>query len=338
MKLIVSAIVPARNEEQNIAACVESLANQTEIAEVIVVNDQSTDRTAAILETLAERFPNLRVLETDDLPPGWVGKNYALSMGAAEAHNEWFLFTDADAVHFPGSAAAALEIAAETGAALVSFSPEQRTETWWERALIPFVFTQLAAKFRYRQINDPDSPAAAANGQFLMIRRDAYDAVGGHSALAGEVLEDIELARRVKSAGYTIFFAPGTGVVRVRMYRTFGAMWQGWVKNLYPLMAGTPQKLAAELFSVFPWIPLILFLLTPLRWAFPVAGFVFLAGRHAWYAGVLRANHFPLSGILYYVPAVILYCAALTVSAWRYSRGTIEWKGRVYPVGMAGRL
>jgi GT2 family glycosyltransferase len=335
--LIVSAIVPARNEEGNITRAVESLDLQSELAEIIVINDQSTDRTGPILENLANRIPRLRILETDDLPPGWVGKNYALSLGAGEAGTEWFLFTDADAVHFPGSTAKALEIAAETGAALVSFSPEQQTDTWWERALVPFIFTQLAAKFRYREINDPLSPAAAANGQYLMIRRDAYDAVGGHSALAGEVLEDIELARRAKSAGFRIYFAPGAGIVRVRMYRTFRAMWQGWVKNLYPLMAGSPGKLARELFSVFPWIPFIFFLLSPLRWFFPVAGLVFLAGRHAWYAGVLRANHFPLTGILYYVPAVILYCAALTASAWSYSRGSVEWKGRVYPVGMARR-
>jgi glycosyltransferase involved in cell wall biosynthesis len=337
-KPIVSAIVPARDEEENIARSVESLAEQAEIAEIIVVNDQSTDRTRAILEELSARIPRLRVLETRELPAGWVGKNYALSLGAAEARTEWFLFTDADAVHLPGSTATALELAVETGAALVSFSPEQRTETWWERALIPFVFTQLAAKFRYRQINNPDSPAAAANGQYLMIRRDAYDAAGGHCALAGEVLEDIELARRIKSAGYRIYFAPGAGIVRVRMYRTFRAMWQGWVKNLYPLMAGSPGNLARELIGVSPWIPLIFFLLSPVYWAFPVAGMVFLAGRHAWYAGVLRANQFPLIGILYYVPAVVLYCAALTVSAWRYSRGTVVWKGREYPVSMAGRL
>jgi len=333
----ISAIVPARNEEENIARCVESLAAQPEIDEIIVVNDQSTDRTADILAELASRIPRLRVLESRELPEGWVGKNYALSLGAAEARGEWLLFTDADAVHLPGSAACALDVAAETGAALVSFSPEQRTEKWWERALIPFVFTRLAEKFRYRQINDPASPAAAANGQYLMIRRDAYDAGGGHCALAGEVLEDVELARRVKRAGFRIYFGSGDGIVRVRMYRTFGAMWQGWVKNLYPLMAGSSKNLARELLGVFPWVPLFFFLLAPLRWVFPVAGFVFLAGRHAWYAGTLRANRFPLSGITYYIPAVVLYCAALTASAWRYSRGTIVWKGRVYPVGMAGR-
>lgn len=334
----VSAIVPARNEEENIARAVESLAAQPEISEIIVVNDQSTDRTGAILADLMGRNSRLRVVESGDLPVGWVGKNYALSLGASEAKCEWLLFTDADAVHLPNSTKKALEIANERAAPLVSFSPEQQTETWWERALVPFVFGRLAEKFRYRQINDPGMPSAAANGQYLMIRGEVYDAIGGHRGVAGEVLEDVELARRAKSAGYRIHFAPGEGIARVRMYRSFGAMWQGWVKNLYPLMAGSPWRFARELITVFPWIPLVLLLMAPLHWVFPVSGVALLAGRHAAYSVVLRANRFPLSGIKYYVPAVVLYCAALTASAWRYSRGSVMWKGREYPVGMAGRL
>jgi glycosyltransferase involved in cell wall biosynthesis len=351
-KQTVSAIVPARNEEENIAASVESLAMQPEIAEIIVVNDQSSDRTGEILEELAGRIPRLHVMETKELPEGWVGKNYALSLGAAEAQGEWFLFTDADAVHLAGSTAMALEIAEQTGAALVSFSPEQRMETWWERALLPFIFTRLADKFRYGRINDPESPAAAANGQYLMIRRDAYYAIGGHTGVAAEVLEDVEIARRMKRAGYRIYFGPGNGIARTRMYRTFGGMWQGWSKNLYPLMAGTFGKYVGEVVSVFPWIPAIFLVLAfafrhtaQSSWRIPAsAGMVFflvaiglLAARHAAYASKLRANQFAVSSIIYYIPAVFLYCAALTVSAWRYSRGAVIWKGREYKVGMAGR-
>lgn len=336
-KPIVSAIVPARDEEENIARAVESLAGQEAVDQIVVINDQSTDRTGAILRKLAAGDDRLCVLETGNLPDGWVGKNYALWTGAAQAEGEWLLFTDADAVHLPGSAAKALEIAAESGAALISFSPEQQTETWWERAMLPFVFSRLADKFRYRQVNDPTSPLAAANGQYLMIRRDAYDAIGGHQAIAGEILEDVELARRVKSAGYRIYFAPGTGIARVRMYRTFGAMWQGWVKNLYPLMAGSPGRYVREVVTVFPVIPFAFILMFRLNWILPVVGLVLLAGRHAWYGGVLRSNRFAASGIIYYIPAVFLYCAALSVSAWRYSRGSVKWKGREYRVGMAGR-
>jgi hypothetical protein len=341
----ISAIVPARNEEENIARAVESLAAQEPIREIIVVNDQSTDRTAEILSGLAARIPRLRVLEAGELPAGWVGKSHAASLGAAEARGEWLLFTDADAVHLPGSAKQAVADAEETGAALVSYSPGQELRTWWERALIPFVFVRLADRYRFREINDPASPAAAANGQYLLIRRDAYEAVGGHSAIAGDVLDDVELARRVKLSGRRIFFAPGPGIARVRMYRTFSAMWQGWTKNLFPLMAGSRRRAAAEICLVFPWIPLLLVLGAPVGWRYSrfagltllVMGLGLLAGRHAAYAAMLRRSHFPFSGIQFYVPAAALYCAALFASARKYARGTVTWKGREYPVSMTAK-
>ena len=330
----ISAIVPARNEEENIARCVESLAAQAPIREIIVINDQSTDRTAEILSDLVARIPKLKVLETSELPAGWVGKNYAVSLGAAQAKNEWLLFTDADATHLPRSTERALQDAAAHDAALVSYSPEQELCEWWERALVPFVFVRLAEKFRYAQINDPASKSAAANGQYLLIRRDLYDAIGGHNAIAGDVLEDVELARRAKSQGYKIYFAPGAGIARVRMYRTFGAMWQGWVKNLYPLMRDKNGSVTREIVTVFPWLPLLLVAFAPIHWALPVLGLALLAGRHATYAAMLKKNHFRVAGIAYYIPAVALYVCALAVSARRYSKGSVTWKGREYPVGM----
>src|SRR5271165_2032731 len=226
----VSSIVPARNEEATIVAAVESLAAQPEIKEIIVINDQSTDGTGALLLQLSSRFAQLRVLETRELPAGWVGKNYAVSLGAAQATGDWLLFTDADGVHLPGSTARALADAAANGAALVSYSPEQETLTWWERALIPFVYTRLAHRFSYDDVNNPELPAAAASGQYLMVRRDAYAGIGGHAAVAGEVLEDVALARLAKQAGVRIHFASGFGIMRVRMYRTFSGMWHGWTK------------------------------------------------------------------------------------------------------------
>ncbi len=156
--MIISAIVPARNEEKNIARAVESLAAQPEVGEIIVVNDQSSDGTASVLATLTTsgRMPKLRVIEAGELPDGWVGKNHAASLGAQAARGDWLLFTDADAVHLAGSAAKALSDAARTGAAMVSYSPAQEMRTWWERALIPFVFVRLGQKYRYVQINDAE--------------------------------------------------------------------------------------------------------------------------------------------------------------------------------------
>jgi glycosyltransferase involved in cell wall biosynthesis len=328
----VSAIVPARNEEAAIAAAVESLAAQPEIGEIFVVNDQSTDGTSAALEKLSSRFAKLCVLETKELPSGWVGKNHAVSLGAAEATGEWLLFTDADGVHLPGSTARALADAAASGAGLVSYSPEQETCTWWERALIPFIYTRLAQKFSYDAVNDPESPAAAASGQYLMIRRADYDRIGGHKAVAGEVLEDVALAQLAKQAGVRLHFASGHGIMRVRMYRTFGAMWEGWTKNLYPLMCGSSRAVGRELRSIVPWIPILLLLLTPLHLILGAAGLVLLAGRHAAYAAKLRRNRFPAWLALYYLPAVVLYAMALLTSERHYVQGSVGWKGREYPV------
>lgn len=329
----VSAIVPARNEEENIARAVESLAAQAEIAEIVVVNDQSTDGTARVLAELAAKIPRVRVLETRELPEGWVGKNYAAWLGAQQARGEWLLFTDADAVHLAGSTARALADAESYGAALVSYSPEQETRTWWEGALIPFVYCRLAQRYPFTAVNNPASRVAAANGQYLLIRREAYEALGGHESVAGEVLEDVALAERAKQAGYRLHFAPGMGIARVRMYRSFGAMWQGWTKNFYPLLGGSAGRVAGELATVVPWFPVALLLLGAVHWVFWVLGLIFLAGRHAAYAALLRRNHFPISRMLYYLPAVGMYATALGFSASNYARGRVVWKGREYAVG-----
>ena len=334
----ISAIVPARNEELSITACIESLARQPEIAQILVVNDQSTDKTADIVRGLMTSIPNLRLLETQSVPPGWVGKNNAVALGAHEANSPWLLFTDADAEHEPGAAAKALQVAQETGAALVSFSPEQLTEKWYEKALIPFIYCRLARKFTYESVNDPSSPEAAANGQFLMIRRDAYDAIGGHSSVAAEVLEDVALARRVKAAGYRLAFNSGKGIVRVRMYRSFAAMWEGWTKNLYRLMGGTPVATFREIESTFPWIAFLILLLG-IKFPFAMfAGVMLLIFRQIIYGSELTRNQFPFSFILYYVPAVFLYAGVLWSSYRHHARGKVEWKGREYPVQAPGSL
>ncbi len=332
----ISAIVPARNEEAAIASCVESLALQAEIAEILVINDQSTDKTAEIVRGLMSKIPRLRLLETDELPPGWVGKNNAVFLGAKQAKSPWLLFTDADAVLETGATARALQIARETTAALISFSPEQVTHSWYEKALIPFVYSSLAKHFTYEAVNNPASPDAAANGQFLMIRRDAYDSIGGHASIASEVLEDVALAKQTKAAGFRIWFGPGQGIARVRMYRSFGAMWQGWKKNLYLLVGGTPGAVFRELESTIPWIPLALILLGI---KFPVVTFLgvcFLLLRQLSYGLDLSRNQYPFKFIIYYVPGVALYAGVLWASYRGYVKGKVEWKGREVPVTLSG--
>lgn len=337
---MVSVIIPARDEQFSIARTVESLALQHQVDEIIVVNDQSTDRTEQILAQLAQRIPKLRVLAADELPARWVGKNYAASLGAAVASGDWLLFTDADTYHLPCSVGRGLADAADREAALVSYSPEQEIKTFWEKALIPFVYCRLAEKFAFARVNDPRQPDAAANGQFILILRDVYEAVGGHAAVGHQILEDVALARRVKRAGYGIYFAAPTGVVRTRMYRSFAAMWEGWTKNLYLLAGGSGKAVAAELVAASPLLELALLVAAlvlygagaPSRLLAGLAGAILgaIASRATSYAGALGRNLYPVSYIQYCYLGSALYGAALIGSWWKNTRAGVVWKGRIY--------
>jgi glycosyltransferase involved in cell wall biosynthesis len=328
----ISAIVPARNEELNIEAAVRSLAAQAEIGEIIVVNDESSDSTAERLASLVLEISRLRIIEAGNLPPGWVGKSHAAWLGAAQARGDWLLFTDADVIHLPGSAARALADAKRTGAALVSYSPDQELRTWGERMLIPFVFIRLASRFSYQAVSNPRLPAAAANGQYLMIRREAYDAVGGHAGVRGQVIEDVVLARLLKKSGWRLYFARGAGIARTRMYRNFAELWQGWTKNLYPLLGGSVRGVISELLRAIPWLPLILLCGGAFDRRLALFGLLLLVLWHARYGLQLRRYHYPLASILYYVPAALLYLPVVCRSAAAHRGGAVQWRGRVYAV------
>src|SRR5271168_1665703 len=322
----ISAIVPARNEELSIAACIDSLLAQPDVLEIIVVDDQSTDRTAQIVRERMRAHPQIKLLASGGVPNGWVGKNHAAAEGAQAATEAWLLFIDADAELLPGACARAREIATASNAGLVSFSPEQITVKWYEKALVPFIYCRLAKRFTYKEVNDPKSRIAAANGQFLMIHRSVYDAIGGHASVAAEVLEDVAIAKRVKDAGYPMRFASGAGLVRTRMYRSFADMWEGWKKNLYRLS------------GVIPIIPFLL-ILFGLRYPLAiVAGVVLLLVRQLTYGTELTRNRYPFRLIIYYVPAVLLYASVLIASYRGYAKGKLAWKGREIAVKPAENL
>src|SRR5580704_4029414 len=271
---VVSVIVPARNEEVCLGNCLESLVAQTGVAfEIIVVDDHATDRTREI----AASFAGVRVIEARPLPEGWTGKNNAVFTGAREARGEWLLFTDADTVHLPGSLAGALKEARENGAELLSYSPEQIAVTFWEMATLPVVFAELARQYSPSKVSDPASSIAAANGQYILIRRDTYDAVGGHAAVAGNILEDVALARAVKSSGRKIRFRYAADRVRTRMYRNYRQLRDGWTKNL-ALLFPNPGWLAVKslLLWAFPWTALTIAVVVKHSWwnAFAVFAFV----------------------------------------------------------------
>jgi glycosyltransferase involved in cell wall biosynthesis len=340
---LISVIVPARNEQANIAECLHSLRKQGEGVEIIVADDNSEDATAAIVEEIqaqeAPRGTNLKLVTVPPLPEGWLGKNHALDFAVPHASGAWLLFTDADTRHAEGALRGVVDRAEREHLDLVSYSPPQLMETWWEKAVIPQVYLMLARLYPFDRINDPEDPLAAANGQFLLIRREAYQRIGGHASVHGEILEDVALAERAKQAGCRIWFGSGDGVVATRMYQTFGAMWEGWTKNLFLLFGGDRQAFQAEVWQLALRVGIVLTGVGLFVWALPhhreaaLAFLVWPLAAHLLFARTYRGpNRFGASAL--YIPGGVILFLLLLNSQRRYSRNLgIEWKGRRYPTG-----
>jgi glycosyltransferase involved in cell wall biosynthesis len=340
----VSVIVPARNEEACLAACLESLISQSAAPqavdfEIIVVDDHSTDRTREI----ALSFPGsqVRVIEAGPLPAGWTGKNHAVAAGSKAARGQWLLFTDADTIHLPGSLARSLEEAKRQHAALLSYSPEQIVESFWEKAVMPVIFAELAASFRPSQVSDPRSPAAAANGQYILITRVAYDAVGGHAAIAGNLLEDVALARAVKRTGRKIFLRFAADAVRTRMYRSFAQLREGWTKNL-ALLFSSPARLAALRTIEFVLIvaSFAISIATALRGHLQPAVVTAILGviLYMVFLARIRRAHFAWDANILALFGLPLFSYLLLRSKSAHANGTVPWKGREYADSEEGCL
>ncbi|MBZ5612411.1 MAG: glycosyltransferase family 2 protein [Acidobacteriia bacterium] len=335
----VSIIVPARNEEASLGACLESLMAQTGATfEIIVVDDDSRDGTRAI----AQSFAGVRVISPGPLRENaagktstgenWTGKNNAVIAGAKEARAKWLLFTDADTVHRPGSLAQALAEATRERADMLSYSPGQVAVTFSERAVMPIAFAELAAQYPPQKVREQSSEIVAANGQYILVRRAAYDDVGGHAAVATEILEDVALARLFHNAGHRIYFRYGEDAVRTRMYRNWAQLREGWTKNL-ALLFPHPEWRAAQ--SMFLWL---------LAWAaliVAVSGaasrhFVWIAFAALWlfvYWRIRRAHFTPANNLIAIAFGLPMFAYLLLRSKKAHASGHVAWKGRAYNVG-----
>jgi len=328
----VHVIIPARNEEDCLGRCLSSLTTQQGIDfRITVVDDNSTDRTRAI----AESFPEVEVISAPEPPPGVMGKCNALITGVRGSRAKWVLFTDADTVHYPDSLAAAVREAEERRVDLLSYSPEQEVKSFAERILMPLVFADLVRTYPPDRVNDPQDPAVAANGQYILVRRTIYEGLGGHQCVAEKLLEDVELARNFKVAGHRIWFRFGGGLVRTRMYRSLSAMREGWTKNLALLF---PNPLRLALGHLFLFLAVPGFLIAALVYRHQPIDAIGLLALGIWFYGehlteVWKA-HFPWSANLLAFLGLPLY-ASLLVRSWLYShkRGEVTWKGRKYNQG-----
>jgi chlorobactene glucosyltransferase len=328
----VSAIIAARNEELDLGACLDSLLQQDyPDLEILVVDGGSTDGTRDVARA---RGPRVRLIEEPPLPDGWVGKNWACHVGAQAATGTYLLFTDADVRYHPTAVRATVRWAEREGAALATLAPRFEAVGFWEKVVLPFYAQMVLTYFRTPRVNLAHSRAAMANGQFMMLRRTAYDRVGGHAAIRSAVLEDVRLAQEFRAAGLPMRVAWAPELLTTRMYRDRHEMFEGLLKNIHGTRFSVGRQLGflAGVIALF-WLPL---LLLPLGWfvgslALTAAGaFLYLAlfAKHAGFARGLRLD--PVYGLLFPL-AVGFYVVLLTTSMARgIARRPIAWKGREY--------
>lgn len=336
---LVSLLVPARNEARSIAQCVESLAHQDyPQCEILVLDDQSEDETAAIVARLAERYPNIRLLRGQPLPPNWHGKAYACAQLARVAQGEWLLFVDADTTLAPQCVSTALQQAQEQHADLLTMMPTIETKTFGEALLLPIIPLTFGAFLPLGLVTNHPSPLfAGALGTFLLFRRDTYLRMGGHAAVRTDIVEDIGLSRVVKQHGGRVVWIDGTALMRVRMYHGFREAAHGIAKSAY----------AAIGYSL-----IVLLLAAPVCVALFGGPYIFLAAgfishtatgsmlwlpliqiTFLWIVSLLLMRRFHLPTALVLLQAGTILAIAITTiysaAQTTFGKGVV-WKGRTY--------
>lgn len=346
---LISVCIPARNEERNIRACVEAVLNQDyPNLEIIVLDDRSTDATPEIFRQLAAQNDKLKVISGSDLPSGWAGKPHALyqaSASARAAEDAWLCFIDADTFLEPAALSSTYAKAIETDADMFTIMTFQILGSFWERTVMPLVMTALSVGFSPRKVNNPATKDAIANGQFILMKRSVYDAIGGHASVKDSIVEDKAISQQVKWNGYRLVVADGRQVAKTRMYTSLPEMWEGWTKNIYLGLRDQAGLLWLGAFGAFLAFMASIFL--PL---WPLLGVIWYANGGGWMAAAVVVEALALWAYLVYMrakaadsmnisPAYALttplgagvFGAMMLTSAWRVvSRKGVTWKGRTY--------
>jgi chlorobactene glucosyltransferase len=332
----VSILVPARNEENSIRTCLESLLGQDyPDFEVIVLDDESTDGTSRVIREVKSDHPDLSVLAGKTLPPGWGGKNWACHQLADAASGEILLFTDADTVHASASVENIIRVMDFQKADLLTGVPRQEMETWSERLLVPlfpwafYTFNPLLVAYavRFKELS-------AAVGQLMVFRREAYRQIGGHAAVRESMVEDLELARGIKENGLRWRVMDITNLISCRMYRNSSQVFHGLAKNLFPAFE---YRILVYLF-VWLWLaflflePVVVILAGIFGGALPEMAILkaITSICLAWFIWVFVFFRLKLTAWMgFFYPVLIVgFEAMAAASFWLTVTGRTSWKGR----------
>lgn len=331
---LISTIVPARNEERNIDRCARGLVHQDyPDLEVVFVDDDSSDATPDILARYAEQDQRVKVVHTGNKPDGWNGKQWACHSGAVAARGDWLCFMDADTFAEPYLLRRTVAFALARRIDMLTLQPWYEMRGLWERIVLPAGLMPLLLIFPPSLINDPHNTISLANGQFILIRRAAYDAVDGHAGIKDRMMDDFSLADSVKRAGYRLFVANGADVMRVRMYTNLKEIWAGILKLSVDICGGwliTVLSLVVNLLlNVMPMILLVWTIVSEQWTAAIVMGATVLF--QIVYYGLIRMAGFrlpPWSGITYPIGGIIVTAILLDSMFRLVTGGDIKWKGR----------
>lgn len=332
---LVSIVIAVRDEERNIEDCLRSFGAQTyRNWEMIVVDDRSRDRTARIVHRLAAEDPRIRlIVNTENPPPDWSAKVYANGKGVKEARGEWLVFTDADTRHHPGHLQAALGYCLENRAEVLSVIPGQICRGFWEHTLQPFIFWLFWDYYPPRAVNRKQCRRAGAIGTFFLVRREAYEAIGGWDSVRNTIPDDIAFMERAKSRGLAAHLVIATRTLRVRVYHGFRESFGGWSRYM---LSGADNNIAVALLEVlyalvFNFFP---FCFPFLALAYPWSS-LFLALAAALILIIRRqVNRIlgvkPAAACTHPAAALGLAAIALNAVFRRLAGRGVRWKGRIY--------
>jgi chlorobactene glucosyltransferase len=340
----VTVIIPARDEAGNIGRCLRSLLAQDYPAArvgLLVIDDHSADDTAAIVRAIAARHARVSLLPCPPLPPRWTGKSHACWIGARTAvpQSEWLCFVDADVWGKPALLSSAIHAASTQHIDLLSLAPRQELQSFAERLMLPCGLILLSFLQDLREVQGRDGSAVTATGQFMLIRRDAYEAVGGHAAVSNVICEDLEFARLLKRSGRSVLLMGGDDVIATRMYTGWRTLWPGFAKNLVDTLGGRRVTLSfTPLAVLLAWAAVAIPMIdafacrqgAPSAWTALVVALLGSAAAFGLHIAATFYFRIPFwYGLLFPIGYTVGAAIALD-SVRRRLTGRVVWKGRMY--------